>query len=304
MIPFYLITGFLGSGKTTFLSHILSDHPEGEKIAVIQNEFAPNGIDGKLLTQASPDIQLTEINNGSVFCACLMDNFIEVLQHIVEKYHPDRIFLEASGLADPGTLNQVMTDARLKEELISGGTICLVDALNFDQALHRLPRVVQQTRIADLILINKSDCVDSLSLTKVEQHIRQLNPIAESLTTTYARLNQRFWDRHHQEPGSGKNKLLILPGGGRPDLKSAVLKSARLFPADHLENFLTELSTLAIRAKGFINLTTGQTLLFQSVFGQYSYEEYPNYPENIEMTAIGENLDAHRLREVFSKYLI
>ena len=70
IIPFYLITGFLGSGKTTLLKYLLNHVGSRYRIAVIQNEFAPTGMDGMELKRESPDFKLLEINNGSVFCVC------------------------------------------------------------------------------------------------------------------------------------------------------------------------------------------------------------------------------------------
>ncbi len=303
MIPFYLITGFLGSGKTSFLKNLLTNQPERGKMAVIQNEFAPNSIDGQEIKRIVPGIELVEINNGSVFCACLLGNFIETLHHLINGYKPDCIFLEASGLSDPGTLMQIISDEQLQQKVYLAGSVCLVDVLNFSKALQRMPRVVQQIRVADLILLNKTDLADRALLENVEQHVKKLNPLAEIVLTIYGQIKNDFWEK---EPGHFMSKplhQLSLFSEGRPKVQSAVLKSTKKMPVGKVELFLTELSSLSIRAKGYLLLDNNETLLFQSVFGEYTCQVYPDYPGSTEFTAIGESISPRKLHDLFSNYL-
>ena len=93
-IPFFLVTGFLGSGKTTFLKRILDNFALSKKIAIIQNEFAPANVDGKELKNLGKPFQILEINNGSVFCVCLLNDFVQSLEAFLEETKPEAIFLE------------------------------------------------------------------------------------------------------------------------------------------------------------------------------------------------------------------
>ena len=97
MSKLYLITGFLGAGKTTFLKRFL-DLFAGQKIQLIINEFGQEGVDGTLLSGLGAYLQ--EISGGSVFCSCRLDQFESVLRSSVD-LHPDVILVEASGLSDP-----------------------------------------------------------------------------------------------------------------------------------------------------------------------------------------------------------
>lgn len=94
-IPFYLVTGFLGSGKITLLKRIINDHADSMKLAVIQNEFAPASVDGTDLRQTHKPFEMLEINKGSVFCVCLLSGFIKSLSVFIDSYTPDAVFLEA-----------------------------------------------------------------------------------------------------------------------------------------------------------------------------------------------------------------
>ena len=107
-IPFHIISGFLGSGKTTFLKRILEQYSGEKKIGIIQNEFAPANIDGVELRKSGKDFNLLEINNGSVFCVCLLGDFVSSLEKFVDEYHPDDIIIEASGLSDTTSISEII----------------------------------------------------------------------------------------------------------------------------------------------------------------------------------------------------
>ena len=108
----YVFTGFLGAGKTTVLSRILQESKE-EKIGVIQNEFGKLGIDGEILKHN--DIQMVEINRGSIFCSCLKLQFVQALSEMAQ-YEFDKLFVESSGLGDPSNVEEILKAS----EMVSG----------------------------------------------------------------------------------------------------------------------------------------------------------------------------------------
>lgn len=118
MISFYLVTGFLGSGKTTFLKDILHTYSHKKRIAIIQNEFAPSGVDGNELNQSGYPFKLVEVNNGSVFCVCMLGNFIKSIENLIRDFHPEMIFPEASGLADPVNIIELLQKNNIKNDPI------------------------------------------------------------------------------------------------------------------------------------------------------------------------------------------
>ena len=113
-IPFFLVTGFLGSGKTTFLKTIINNNINERKIAIIQNEFAPANIDGEDLKQLGKPFDILEINNGSVFCVCLLGEFITALKAFIETENPDLVILESSGLSDPIAISEILQSEKIK----------------------------------------------------------------------------------------------------------------------------------------------------------------------------------------------
>ena len=127
-----LVTGFLGSGKTTFLKRLLRNTPEDLKIAVIQNEFAPSNVDGEELMQSTDGaFELLEINNGSVFCVCLLGTFVRSLSEFMDVHHPDVVIMEASGLSDPAGIAELFQSDILSKKVFFKEAWCIVDAAHF-----------------------------------------------------------------------------------------------------------------------------------------------------------------------------
>ena len=120
----YLVTGFLGAGKTTFLKEFVRIF-DGKKISVIVNEFGKAGVDGALLSDLA--LTLAEIDNGSIFCVCQLPNFERTLAAQLEE-EPDVIVVEASGLADPTSVGGILADSTKFPTAEYAGAICLVDA--------------------------------------------------------------------------------------------------------------------------------------------------------------------------------
>ena len=102
-INLYLLSGFLGSGKTTFLTNILK-HLSEEKVGVIMNEFGKIGIDGTIISKQG--MKLVEINRGSIFCSCLKLSFVSAMIEMAD-YPLKYLFVESSGLADPSNIGEV-----------------------------------------------------------------------------------------------------------------------------------------------------------------------------------------------------
>ena len=108
-IDVYLITGFLGSGKTTFLCQLLEQikkHPQ-LRIGVLMNEFGAENVDSGLLPES--ELEFVEINGGSIFCSCLHTEFIQALKLLHESTEINTLFIEASGLSNPSMLFQDLT---------------------------------------------------------------------------------------------------------------------------------------------------------------------------------------------------
>lgn len=303
MILFNLITGFLGSGKTTLLSNLLSELSTTKRIAVIQNEFAPSGVDGKELKHKVPNFKLIEINNGSVFCVCQLNNFVQTLQKLIDSYQPEVIFLEASGLADPISIVELLQMPEINTKVALDRIISLVDIPNFFKGLSTLSRVKHQLMIADKIILNKTDLHQG-DLSEITQTIKQLNPFAELIPTSFGKVN---WNELALLPAN-KNKAAAQyigkESGGRPNITACVLRTSDKISEANLRNFSKEWQPKSPRFKGFLNLEDGRTASIQSVYDSMEITEVPNYMGPSELIVFGNGITVSELRQSFKKFAI
>lgn len=196
-IELYLVSGFLGSGKTTFLQEMLKQESAAGNVGVIVNEFGSIGIDGKIIDDGN--VKLVEINNGSIFCACLKDGFVKTLAAFLQQ-PITKLYVEASGMADPSSIEQLLaeveplllkkynTDRRYDYK----GCICVVDCGHFIELKESLMSPVLQVRKSNLVILNKIDTVSEDAKQKVLQIIKEINPNAVVYCTSYAKVSEKI----------------------------------------------------------------------------------------------------------------
>lgn len=247
-IPVYLITGFLGSGKTTLIKHLLETYASDKKLAIIQNEFAAHNLDGQELKENSNrEFDLLEVNNGSVFCVCLLSDFVKSFDTFITEYQPDIVLFEASGLSDPTSVGEILGSPVLKDKIFLANSICIVDVSHFLKLEQMQQRMVHQVQMADKIILNKIDRTEDY--TEVEHKVKRLNPFAQLLPTSYCNVSVR---ELFQEIPKG---FKLLPKSlGQPDIQTVVFKTTRAIKASSAEIFLKLVSEKSIRIKGFILL--------------------------------------------------
>ncbi|MFY9153150.1 MAG: GTP-binding protein, partial [Prolixibacteraceae bacterium] len=186
-IPLQLVTGFLGSGKTTFLKNYLKEFSGSRKIGIIQNEFSETNVDSLELKHENAGFRILEVNNGSVFCVCLLDSFVGSLAAFIDEIQSDELIMEASGVSDPLSIGQILQSPDLRQKVYLNRVWCRVDSVNFLKISRLQTRVNHQIRIADLVIKNKSDIAD-LQSDELRQLIHKLNPFAFLVFTSYAKI--------------------------------------------------------------------------------------------------------------------
>lgn len=199
-IDLYILTGFLGSGKTTMLLNLI-DKMKGEKIGIIQNEFGKLSIDGEILK--SGDIEMKEISRGSIFCSCLKLNFVQALAEMADM-DIEYLFVESSGLADPSNMEEILKAVeavRSDAPYQLKGAICLVDGVDFLNlsAKEDLETIRRQVVHCHVALINKCDLIDEEQAHKVENAVRQLNPTCLILRTVNGQIDPELLKRDLSE---------------------------------------------------------------------------------------------------------
>ncbi|MCD6354609.1 MAG: hypothetical protein J7L95_03580 [Prolixibacteraceae bacterium] len=126
---------------------------------------------------------MMEINNGSVFCVCLLGDFVRSLEKFIDEYKPDILIIEASGFADTTSITEIISAGSLAEKIFQAANWCIVDALNFSKAGIMQQRVVHQLRMADIAVINKTDLVEKAEIGSLRQEIKKINPFTDIIET-------------------------------------------------------------------------------------------------------------------------
>ncbi len=180
-IPVSIITGFLGSGKTTLLNHILTQQ-QGLKTAVLVNEFGEIGIDNELIISSDDDI--VELNNGCI-CCTINEDLVKTVQKILERREQlDYLVVETTGIADPLPIAVTFLSTELRGKTRLDSIITVVDCDNFYvKTKEESIAAKQQITYGDVILLNKTDLVESQVVAKIEDKIRQQRPNARILRT-------------------------------------------------------------------------------------------------------------------------
>ncbi len=180
-IPVSLVTGFLGSGKTTLIAALLRQ-PAMEGAAVIVNEFGAVGIDDAIFAQSADAEDVLLLANGCLCCTAGDDLAATVWSLARRAEPPRRIVIETTGLADPApVLRRLMGDPRLAQATRLDTVVATIDALSGVHNLDEHPVAARQCALADRRIITKSDIGDPREVARLTQRLRALNPGAEIL---------------------------------------------------------------------------------------------------------------------------
>ena len=324
-IPVSIITGFLGSGKTTLLNHILTQQ-QGLKTAVIVNEFGEIGIDNELII--SSDDEIVELNNGCI-CCTINEDLVKTVQKILERKEKlDYLIVETTGVADPLPVAVTFLTTELRGKTRLDSIITVVDCDNFYvKTKEESIAAKQQITYGDVILLNKTDLVESQVVAKIEDKIRQQRPNARILRTVKGNVslplilsvglfesdryfqeeinhshhhehNHAHHHHHHEHNHAHHHHSDHLDEDGFTSLSFETEQplDVRKFQ-DFLDNQLPE---SVFRAKGILWLK-GSTArhIFHLSGKRFGIEddEWKGMPKN-QLVFIGQNLEQEKLREL------
>ena len=303
-IPFFLITGFLGSGKTTLLNRVIQQFSSSYRLGIIQNEFAQGNVDGQELKRSGKTFNLLEVNKGSVFCVCLLSSFAHSLSSFINEYQPDMIFLEASGLSDPISIGELLQSKELIDKLYLSYIWTLLDADSFLKIGRTMPRIIHQVRVADSVVINKTD-LDSTNLGVIKNWIKDLNPFCRIEEASYCQIELM---KELQTPGHEPTAIkrveehTVLERGNAPNIGSYVIKTTLPISHKSLQSFLMEVIPDAYRIKGSVKLNTGEMMAVQSSFGRLEMQVLNENMGPTELIGIGPNINAMTFGRRFREY--
>ncbi len=258
-IPVLVVSGFLGSGKTSLVRHLLADaRRSGVRVGVISNEFGELGIDAELLEQRQEDY--VELSGGCVCCR-LSDELVETLQTLWERARPDRVIIETSGVALPFETQLQLWREPVRAWIEDDVAVVVVNAEQLAAGHDLDDTFTQQVSSADLLLLNQLDRVDPGALPDLEACLRELEPEAPIL---------------HASRGQVDPAVLFPPdAGGLRARRRAAAAEPPPHQHEQFESFVLHFppgsepesviervaSEQTLRAKGFVETRDGLRLL-------------------------------------------
>ena len=301
MIQSFIITGFLGVGKTTMLTNTVKEHFSDKKVAIVVNEFGDIGVDGNILSNVYSEV--LEISEGCICCQ-LAEEFESGVMEIMNKYNPEIIFVETSGASEPFPIFLSMQNLGVSVE----GVICVVDSKNLDSYKDN-STAKYQIGGSNIIVLNKTDLVNDDELEAVKKDVIQIKDeynIKNTLTgktifNSYV-INNAEQGVVNKEVFEGVYKVDEIIGLAKDykhldhttkdsiTQKVAYLKEGIEF--NDVDEVLNMLPKSIYRVKGVVKVKdVPNPIVINYSFGNVSFEELDEYTEPSIMIFIGESID-------------
>jgi G3E family GTPase len=301
-VPFTILTGFLGAGKTTVLNRMLSA-PHGRRIAVLVNELGRIAIDGRLILSRGGDV--LELAGGCVCCKINVKNDLwDGISDVIRRSAPEHVVLETTGIAEPAAI--VLGLERLpagdRERIDLAGIVCVVDAEAGAARLDRRDEIRAQIEIADRLLLSKLDVTPAAGVEALHARLRQMNPAAELASfpfTDDGTMALTPWVLGQRDRTRRSTARLVHAHRDGQLVAASFVDDAPLL-AGPVMALIDALGDTLLRAKGFLYLAGERRRAFLEVAGvrrELRFDrEWGSEPRRTELILIGENLDEAALR--------
>ncbi|MCO4845253.1 MAG: GTP-binding protein [Sulfurovum sp.] len=301
MIQSFIITGFLGVGKTTMLTNTVKEHFSDKKVAIVVNEFGDIGIDGNILSNVYSEV--LEISEGCICCQ-LSEEFESGVIEIINKYNPEIIFVETSGASEPFPIFLSLQNLGVSVE----GVICVVDSKNLDSYKDN-STAKYQVGGSNILVLNKTDLVTDDELEAVKKDVIEIKNEFNIKNTLTGKTIFNNYVINNAEQGvvtkevfEGVYKVDEIIGLAKDyqhlnhttqdsiTQKVAYLKEDIEF--NDVDEVLKNLPKSIYRVKGVVKVKdVPNPIVINYSFGNVSFEELEEYTEPSIMIFIGESID-------------
>lgn len=314
-----IFSGFLGSGKTMLIKKFLTENVYGKNTVIIENEFGEISIDGEILREN--DIEIKEINSGCICCQ-VSGKFDDAVLEVINKYKPQNIIIEPSGVAKLSEIINILTNIKFSHMLEIRNVFTLVDVRNYDNYSKNFKEFYEnQIRNGHTIVLSRTQSEDYIHIEKVAESIKKYNEKAKIICEP--------WDKLKAEDFLRDNKINVSPSSNKYDIKSinrsrtASIKKNQLLnthkadeifesypiPMDKCISteelkskfkFISENNCYGnvIRAKGIIETKCGKYYQFDYVPSEFKIREI-RWSNKKVISIIGMGLDKKSLNNFF-----
>ena len=201
-----IISGFLGAGKTTLIKKLLKEAYADEQVVLIENEFGEIGIDGGFLKEAG--IQIREMNSGCICCS-LVGDFGTSLKEVVDKYHPDRILIEPSGVGKLSDVIKAVQGVQGDVDIVLNSYTTVVDAKKCKMYMRNFGEFFNnQVKYAGAIIMSRTDIIDEKKAQQAMELLRGINAKAAIITTPIEKLDGKKILEVMEKPVSLEEELM------------------------------------------------------------------------------------------------
>ena len=283
-----IFSGFLGAGKTTLIKKLIKEAFQGEKLVLIENEFGEIGIDGGFMKDAG--INVTEMNSGCICCS-LVGDFGAALEEVLEKYHPDRIIIEPSGVGKLSDVIKAVSGVmESHDDVQMNGYVTVADATKCKMYMKNFGEFYNnQVESAKTIVLSRTGKITDEKLDAALALIREKNDKATIITTPWDEIDGKQILGAIEESNSLEIELMeeedvCLECGHHHDhdhdhhhhhhadeiFTSWGFETPATYTTEEVEGFLKELDNeekygIVLRAKGMIPAADGTWIYFDYV---------------------------------------
>jgi G3E family GTPase len=286
--PVVVVTGFLGSGKTTLVNHMLAGGKLG-RVAALVNDFGAINIDAELIASVADEV--IQLTNGCVCCTINGDLYGAVARTLALDPPVDAIVVETTGLADPLPVGLTFLQTDLRDRTSLEAVVTVVDCTEFALDLFETGPALAQIVHGDVIILNKTDLVSTDAVESLERRIEILKPRARTLRSSYGRvpvaaLLGDVGAEHGLSPSSGHVGDSPHEGHG---FRAAAIRLDAPLSAERFQALLDGgLPAGIFRAKGFVRFDhSDQTYLFQLCGSRASFDPWEAGSPDTEIVFIG-----------------
>ena len=306
MVKIDIVSGFLGAGKTTLIKKFIESGFFKEKIVIIENEFGEIGIDGVMLRKYGIDIK--ELNSGCI-CCTLTGDFVKSIDEIIEKFSPERILIEPSGVAKLSEVLNACESVEFRKKAIVDLKITVVDVTKYDIYISNFEDFFEnQIKFANTIILSRIQNVSIETIEKTVAKIRKINKKANIISVP--------WENLDINDIKSNNIMLALNidvdnltsehNHNHNDFSFDVfsIETNLIFSEDKLKNILTAIETddsigNIIRGKGIVKTENNLWLEFNYVPEEISVDKAE--VSNIgKVCIIGTNLNNSKIEKLFN----
>jgi len=297
MISSFVITGFLGVGKTTMLMNSVKQYFPDKKVAIVVNEFGDIGVDSTILKNVHSEV--LEISEGCICCQ-LAEEFESGVQEIIQKYDPEILFVETSGASEPFPIYYSLNTLGITVE----GVICVIDSKNYKTYMNE-DIFKYQIGGSNILVLNKSDLVNEAEIKEIEEDItiiKEKYNIKNTMTgvpifknhffvrTSYGELGREIFEDISLGEIENLDDVEKVAQSTNPLISKTIYIRETDF--DSLDNFITTLPKNIYRAKGLVKLSDIEdTMIANSSFGDVHYDKYDEEIKSSFLVLIGKDID-------------